>query len=941
MRKNLAIITLTAGALLAVFFLTFYIHQTNKENIRSEFSENQLQLARQTAIQIESYLRSRSHDLRRLSASAALQNHGRKSMADAILSNFSHFKTVNIKEISLLDENGTQTYSTTAGVRGENHAPSDFFAWARDPANKGAVWLGYEKADGQRLPLTAGSPASPHFGISVVTPLYREAVGGEKFAGALIFKVDLEEMLAVRSILFTPVMKLHRLWIMDRSGTVLLQSEHPEMLMKNIREKDETCKQCHASFAHVETMLRKTEGVAEYQLKGGPKKIAAFAPLSFANASWIVVVNAPLDEVTAFVRRNLQDTLLLLGLVMFVLGGAFFLAYKNYREKVDHENVINKLLSISLLNIQFEEQLDKMLGIIVSLPWLKVEAKGCIFLVKEKSAALVMEVQRGLRPSVATMCAEVPFGRCLCGRAALTGETEFANNVDERHENTYEGISPHGHYCVPIKFNDKVLGVLNLYLTAGHRRNKREEEFLKAITDVMAGIVERKRAEEKIHMLAYYDGLTGLPNRTFYKELMQRSIEYAKRHKEIFAVIYMGIDNLQRINDTLGRSRGDILLKAVADRLVITLRRSDYLARSDEDETENIVSRVGGDEFIVSTHGLAHTQDAAIASQRLLKEISAPYTLNGQEVFITASIGIALYPDDGADVDDLLRNADTALEHAKKEGKNNYQFYSRAMNASVLELLTLENDLRKALERNELVLYYQPKVDAATRKVKGMEALIRWKHPDKGLISPMQFIPLAETSGLIVPIGEFVIRTVCRQIKAWREAGYNPMNIALNVSSRQFDQHNLLEIVKESLQDAMITPQFIELEITESTIMRNPEKAIRTLTEIKALGIELAIDDFGTGYSSLSYLKQLPLDYLKIDMSFVKNLATDPNDQAIVRAIIAMAHSLNLKTIAEGVETEEQLSFLQEHGCDEIQGYLFSRPLPAEEIPGILAKGYL
>jgi EAL domain-containing protein (putative c-di-GMP-specific phosphodiesterase class I) len=308
---------------------------------------------------------------------------------------------------------------------------------------------------------------------------------------------------------------------------------------------------------------------------------------------------------------------------------------------------------------------------------------------------------------------------------------------------------------------------------------------------------------------------------------------------------------------------------------------------------------------------------------------------------MTASIGIALYPDDGTDVDDLLKNAEKAMRHTKSEGKNNYHFYSSSMHSSVLELLTLESDLHKALERDELVLYYQPKVDAATRMVKGMEALIRWKHPDKGLIPPLQFIPLAETSGLIIPIGEFVIRTACGQIKTWQEAGYKQMNIALNVSSRQFDQQDLMEIVKEAIKDAMIPPQCLELEITESIIMRNPEKAIRTLTELKAMGIQIAIDDFGTGYSSLSYLKRLPLDFLKIDQSFVRNLASDPNDQAIVRATIAMAHSLNLKTIAEGVETEEQLSFLQEHGCDEIQGYLFSRPLPAEEIPGILAKGYL
>jgi len=263
------------------------------------------------------------------------------------------------------------------------------------------------------------------------------------------------------------------------------------------------------------------------------------------------------------------------------------------------------------------------------------------------------------------------------------------------------------------------------------------------------------------------------------------------------------------------------------------------------------------------------------------------------------------------------------------------------MHTSVLELLTLENDLHRALERNELLLYYQPKVDAATRMVKGMEALIRWKHPDRGMIPPMQFIPMAETSGLIIPIGEFVIRTVCKQIKTWQDAGFKEMNVALNISSYQFDKQNLIEIVKKALQDTMISPQCLEMEITESTIMRNPEKAIQILTKLKTMGMGIAIDDFGTGYSSLSYLKRLPLDFLKIDQSFVKGVVSDPRDQTIVKATIAMAHSLKLKTIAEGVETEEQLCFLQEHGCDELQGYLFSRPLPAEEIPEILTKGYL
>ncbi|PKN79144.1 MAG: hypothetical protein CVU51_15315 [Deltaproteobacteria bacterium HGW-Deltaproteobacteria-1] len=802
---------------------------------------------------------------------------------------------------------------------------------------------------------------------------------------------------------------------------------------------------------------------------------------------------------------------------------------------------MNILLGFSLEVKPVKEFLHSALDLVLSLKWLAIESKGAIFLTNKAGETLHLQVQRGLSKELCAMCKTVPYGYCLCGRAAEARDVQFVDHVDEHHDINYEGMPPHGHYCVPILSGDSVLGVIVLYVKEGHIRSQWEEDFLKAVANSLAGTIRRRQAEEalkesenkyrlladnledvifvldmnlrityvspsvkilmgyeqedlltllasemmtptswdlatkniseimelekagkreipqsqilqlemrrkdggtvwtevkasfvrdenqrpvgiigvgrdiserkradkelreseerfkrifdegpfgmglespdrtiiavnkvlcellgyteqeligkniadityeedrekaaeKIHLLAYYDSLTELPNRTFHKELIKRSIEHAQRHKEIFAIIYIGLDNFQRINDTLGHSTGDILLKAVADRLTKSLRQSDYITRSDKHETVNVVSRMGGDEFIVLAHDLNQAEDAAKTSHRLLAEMSAPYDLNGREVFLTVSIGISLYPDDGTDVEDLLKNAEKAMRHTKSEGKNNFHFYSSSMHTSVLAVLTMESDLHKALERNELVLYYQPKVDAATRMVKGMEALIRWKHPDKGLIPPMQFIPLAETSGLIIPIGEFVIRTVCRQIKTWQEAGYKQIKISVNVSGRQFDQQNLIEIVRDALRDTMISPQCLEMEVTEGTIMRNPEKAIRILTEMKTMGIGILIDDFGTGYSSLSYLKRLPLDFLKIDQSFVKSLVSDSKDQAIVRATIAMAHSLNLKTIAEGVETEEQLSFLQAHECDEIQGYLFSRPVPAEDIPAILAKGYL
>jgi diguanylate cyclase (GGDEF)-like protein/PAS domain S-box-containing protein len=444
-------------------------------------------------------------------------------------------------------------------------------------------------------------------------------------------------------------------------------------------------------------------------------------------------------------------------------------------------------------------------------------------------------------------------------------------------------------------------------------------------------ITKRKEAEKKIRYLAYYDSLTGLPNRTFYKELVSRALFMAHRHHWTVAILFIDLDYFKRINDTLGHDVGDQLLRTVGDLIKMCIRKSDYIARSEEDELKNIVSRLGGDEFIVLLNEIAHAQDASMVARRILKELARPFTLAGHEVFVTASIGIALYPLDGTDTDNLLKNADVAMYHAKNQGRNNYQFYTKSMNETALQRLDLENDLRKALDRGEFLLYYQPTVDIQTRTIYGAEALIRWKHSKKGIISPGDFIPLAEETGLIVPIGEWVLRTACSQNRAWQNAGNKPFRVAVNLSGRQFDQEGLIEVVTNALHDSGLDPQYLELEITESTIMKNPEKAATTLRKLKDMGICLSIDDFGTGYSSLGNLRKFPLDTLKIDRSFVKNITTDDDDAAITTAIIAMSHSLKLGVIAEGVESEDQQSFLHELRCDVAQGYLFSRPIPAEE----------
>jgi len=461
-----------------------------------------------------------------------------------------------------------------------------------------------------------------------------------------------------------------------------------------------------------------------------------------------------------------------------------------------------------------------------------------------------------------------------------------------------------------------------------------KDVLLEAVIDIS----ERKQAEEQIRILAYYDNLTGLPNRTFFKEILNRTLVRARRRQEISALLIIDIDNFKRINDTLGHTVGDHLLKATAEKLSTCIRKTDSVARLDEDQTTEVVSRLGGDEFVVLLSELVNAQDAVIVAQRMLNDLSRPIMVGEREVFLSASIGISLCPSDGEDVDTLLKNADAAMSHAKSRGSNSYQFYEESMNAAALKRLTLESELRRAMEHDEFLVYYQPKLDVPTRKIIGMEALVRWQHPDRGLISPADFIPLAEETGLIVPIGEWVLRTACTQNEAWQDAGFEPLSVSVNLSSRQFEQQNLTGAVAAALHDTGLAAQYLELEITESMLMRDPEETIMILQALENKGIRISIDDFGTGYSSLSYLNRFPLDYLKVDRAFVMNITTNPDDAAITTAIVAMAHSLKLKVIAEGVETEEQLAFLRELGCDEVQGYLFSRPLPAEEFAELLAR---
>ncbi|KRB84615.1 hypothetical protein ASE07_04255 [Noviherbaspirillum sp. Root189] len=441
---------------------------------------------------------------------------------------------------------------------------------------------------------------------------------------------------------------------------------------------------------------------------------------------------------------------------------------------------------------------------------------------------------------------------------------------------------------------------------------------------IVIDISKRKEYEARIEYLADHDALTSLANRNLLADRIMQAMAHARRSGDMLALLFLDLDRFKSVNDSFGHSLGDSLLLEVAGRLKHVVREGDTVARQ------------GGDEFIILLTDVQRPQDVTAVAQKIFEAFSTPFHVQGHELFISTSIGATMFPDDGDDIQALLRNADTAMYRAKDEHGNAFQFYSREMSERALERAELESALRRALDRNEFELFYQPKVDGMSGRIIGAEALIRWHHPVLGMVSPTRFIPMAEEIGLIVPIGDWVIHTACAQNKAWQDAGLRPISVSVNLSARQFNQEGLVDSIAEALCSMGLDAKHLQLELTESMVMNSAELFITKLQELKDLGVQLSIDDFGTGYSSLSYLKRFPLHQLKIDQSFVRDIATDADDAAITSTVISLGHSLNLKVIAEGVETEEQVAFLREHQCDEMQGYFFSKPLPAHDFASLL-----
>ena len=624
-----------------------------------------------------------------------------------------------------------------------------------------------------------------------------------------------------------------------------------------------------------------------------------------------------------------------IGILCIAIGFAFYvnkvyiLRLKENAQQVRLQKLVSEVSSdfVTVTPLNIEEKIDGMLGKLKA--FFKID-NTCLCLIKQEYSVFTdgyfcchgqFEAENGAEGKT---CPQQAYYKKANRIVHIPDTRALPPDAEEiRQQLTRRRVQ--SLLSMPITVKEETIGFLNLESISSTKKWREDQiNVLKIIANIVADALTKVRAEKTINFMAYYDSLTKLPNRLLFNDRVKQAIHLAKRTEKFIGIIFLDLDSFKSVNDSLGHNGGDQLIEKVAQKLSANIRKSDA------------VSRFGGDEFLIMLNHISEVDDVMKITEKLMNLFSTPFILNGQEMFVTASAGVALYPTDGEDTDTLVKNADIAMYHARGKGKNQYVLCSPDMKHDIQLKMKLTNGLYRALERNELVVYYQPQVSLQSEKIIGVEALLRWKHPELGMISPAVFIPLAEQTGLIDPIGEWVLRTACRQNKSWQDQGLADLRMAVNLSVVQLRNPTLMGQIEKALEDTQLDPGHLELEITESATARETNSVIDILYQMKKMGIYISIDDFGTEYSSLSRLKSLPIDRLKIDIQFVRGIEKSYKDQAITKVIISLAKNLQLKLVAEGVENKMQLDFLKKRMCDEVQGFYYYKPMPAEEVEAIL-----
>lgn len=746
--------------------------------------------------------------------------------------------------------------------------------------------------------------------VAVAVPLTLSGRSGQMMNGALVGELNLEKL----SFFAREIGRVGEVlpMVVDRRGQIV---GHPEAA-RSLRQENIN----HLPL--LQTLPVKKPQTAVFRLDG-IEYIGSTTPIP--EPGWTTLVAQPTEKAFATVRSTLMALVVASLLAFsFALIAAFVAGRRMSRKVADfgrHMQAIAAGDYHALIPRSTTDEIENLAQSMRQMAAAVLQREDRLRLaatVFESSAEgiLITDAQQRIISVNPALLAITGFSAddVLGQTPAMFGS---GRQDQEFYRQLWEGIANNGYWRGEI-WNRRQTGEIYpqmLTITAVRNAAGVTSHYIGSFFDIS----DRKLAEDRIHFMAHHDALTKLPNRTLLDDRLLQAIAKSRRSHEHTAVLFLDLDRFKLINDTLGHDVGDRLLERVAQALKSLLR-----------ETET-VARLGGDEFIIVIPELAEVDRAAVVARKVIELFSHPHIIDGRVLHVTTSVGISVYPGDGTDPATLLRNADIAMYHAKERGRNNFQFFESAMNQVIQERVTVEHDLRMALERGEFLLHYQPQVDCRSGAIIGMEALIRWQHPERGLVTPYSFIAIAEETGLIVPIGEWVLGEASRQARRWHDAGQTGLRISVNLSARQFQQPDLYDRIDAVIRTTGIDPAMLELELTESMLMADPVAATEVLRQLAGLGVKIAIDDFGTGYSSLAYLKRFPVTRLKIDQSFVRDLSTDLNDAAIVSAVVAMAVSLKLEVIAEGVETLEQLRYLEAHGCHAIQGYYFSQPKPAAD----------